>query len=286
MGKELVEEYPQALTLFEKANAILGYDLLDCCLNGPEEKLDSTVISQPALFVTSLAVLEKLRIESPEIVLSCEMAAGLSLGEYTAMVFAGAIDFEEALGVVKIRGESMQAAADATPSGMVSLLGLSREQVDSVCEKVSESGELLRVANLLCPGNIVVSGSRGGCELAAEYAVKDGAMKAIPLAVAGAFHTPVMESAVENLATALSRITVKTPEIPVVSNVDARPHLDPDKIRELLIRQVVSPVQWEDSLHYMIGQGMNEFFEVGPGKVLRGLLRRIDRKIPCHLTMA
>jgi len=285
MGRELAESLPAARQLYDRATDVLGYDLAKLCFEGPAEELDSTVISQPALFVTSLAALEKLRAETPDVALSCEAAAGLSLGEYTAMVFAGVMQFDDALRVVQRRGEAMQEAADATPSGMVSILGLERVQVEQLCDQVRREGETLQIANLLCPGNIVISGSNAACERAAEAAPQAGAMKAIPLAVAGAFHTNIMQSAVEKLAAALAEVPMSRPKIPVVSNVDARGHDDPERIRELLIRQVVQPVLWEDSMRVLLGQGHDQFFEVGPGRVLRGLMRRIDRKVSCQCVM-
>lgn len=283
MGKSLAEAIPAAQALYDRANQVLGYDLARLCFEGPQEDLDSTVYSQPAIFVTSLAALELLRQEQPDVVLSCEAAAGLSLGEYTAMVFAGAMDFEDGLRVVQQRGEAMQDASDATPSGMVSLLGLERVQVEALCEQARE-GEILQIANLLCPGNIVVSGTVAACERVAERAEQSGS-KAIPLAVAGAFHTPIMEPALERLRTALAATEIRRPKIPVISNVDAQPHEDPEEIRQILIRQVVSPVRWEESMRYLLGQGFDEFYEIGPGRVLRGLMRRIDRKAVCHCVM-
>ena len=281
MGKRLSESLPSVRRLYDRAGEILGYDLASLCFSGPAEDLDSTVVSQPALFVTSLAALEALRAESPDVVLGCEAAAGLSLGEYTAMVFAGAMDFEAGLTLVQRRGEAMQAASDATPSGMVSLLGLERVQVEALCERARQ-GETLEIANLLCPGNIVVSGTNGACERAAELAPSLGAMKAVPLAVAGAFHTRIMQPADQRLAEALAQVPLHKPRIPVVSNVDARPHDDPAEIRQLLVRQVLNPVLWEDSMRYLIQEGFDQFYEVGPGRVLRGLLRRIERKASCQ----
>lgn len=279
MGKKLVEHYPAARKLFDQANEILGYDLARLCFEGPAEQLDSTVYSQPAIFVASLAALEKLRAESPETVSGCHMAAGLSLGEYTALVFAGALSFEDGLRVVQRRGQAMQAAADATPSGMVSILLMDREQVQDICDQASSAGSI-QIANYLCPGNLVVSGDNAACVRAAELADASGG-RAVPLAVAGAFHTAIMKPADEQLAAALVNAGIQSPQIPVVSNVDAESHSDPDEIRQLLVRQVLQPVRWEDSIRKMIDAECSEFYEVGPGKVLKGLLKRISRRMPC-----
>ncbi|MGD9126927.1 MAG: ACP S-malonyltransferase [Planctomycetia bacterium] len=281
MGQRLAESCVAAREMFERADEVLGYSLTKLCFEGPAEKLDSTVYSQPALFVTSLAAAEALRESEPDTVLACEAVAGLSLGEYSAMTFAGVMEFEDGLKLVQQRGAAMQDAADATPSGMVSILGLERSQVEEICAEARED-ETLEVANLLCPGNIVVSGSNAACERAAELAAKKGAMKAIPLAVAGAFHTPIMRPADERLAEALADVSLKPPRIPVISNVDAQPHDDPAMIRDLLIKQVLQPVLWEDSMQRLLGEGFDSFYEVGPGRVLRGLLRRINRKIACQ----
>jgi [acyl-carrier-protein] S-malonyltransferase len=178
----------------------------------------------------------------------------------------------------------MQDAADRVPSGMVSILGLDRPAVEALCQQAGQ-GELLQVANLLCPGNIAVSGTKAACARAAEMAQAAGAMRAVPLAVAGAFHTSLMQPAVERLAAVLTDVPMRRPRIPVVSNVDARAHDDPQEIRSLLVQQVVSPVLWEDSQRALLAIGCDEFYEVGPGRVLRGLLKRIDRKIPCHGTL-
>ena len=281
MGRQVAQDLPAARRLYDRANATLGYDLAKLCFEGPAEELDSTVISQPALFVTSLVAIEQLRSTAPDVVLSCEATAGLSLGEYTALVFAGAIEFEDALRLVAVRGDAMQEASDATPSGMVSILGLERAQVEALCDKARHD-ETLQIANLLCPGNIVISGTNSACERAAEYAPAAGAQKAVPLAVAGAFHTPIMASAVERLAEALAEARIVRPTIPVISNVDAEAHFEPEEIRRLLIQQVVSPVRWEDSMRNLLAQDYDQFYEVGPGRVLRGLLKRIERKISCQ----
>ena len=285
MGQKMAESHPSARALFDRANEVLGYDLAKLCFEGPTEQLDSTVISQPALFVTSLVALEALRQESPDVVLSCEATAGLSLGEYTALTFAGVLEFEDGVRLVQQRGAAMQEASDATPSGMVSILGLEPVQVEQLCQDV-RGEDVLQIANLLCPGNIVVSGHNAACERVAEAAPAAGAMKAIPLAVAGAFHTPIMGSAVEKLTAALADVPMKPARIPVISNVDATAHSDPEEIRQLLIQQVVSPVRWEDSMRILLADGYDHFYEIGPGRVLRGLLRRINRKLPCESMMA
>lgn len=281
MGAELAASHPEARQLYDRANEVLGYDLAKLCFEGPVEELDSTVHSQPGLFVTSLAALEVMKKDRGDTVESCAAAAGLSLGEYTALVFAGVMEFEDALKVVQRRGEAMQAAANLQPSGMVSLLGLERDKVEEIVEQ-ARGEQVLRVANFLCPGNIVVSGNNEACSRAKELAEAADAMKVIPLAVAGAFHTSLMDPAVEQLKEALENVTMSAPRIPVISNVDAVSHNDPEEIRQLLIRQVVSPVRWEDSMRNLLDQGFDDFYEVGPGRVLRGLLRRIDRKKSCE----
>jgi [acyl-carrier-protein] S-malonyltransferase len=280
MGRDLYESLPAARDLYDAAERILGYNLARLCFEGPAEDLDSTVYSQPGIFVTSLAALEKLKQESPEAIEQCQAAAGLSLGEYTALVFAGVMDFESGLRLVQQRGEAMQEASDKTPSGMVSILGLERPQVEEICVQARQQ-DVLQVANLLCPGNIVVSGHNAACLRAAELAEKAGAMKVVPLAVAGAFHTSIMQPADQRLATALSGVNLKRPRLPVVSNVDAQPHDDPEQIRRLLVQQLIQPVRWEDSLRYLLAQGIERFYEVGPGRVLKALLKRIERKIDC-----
>ena len=278
MGRQIADKYPKARELYDRANGILGYDLARLCFEGPAAELDSTEISQPAIFVSSLAALEMLRADSPDVV--ADYAAGLSLGEYTALVFAGALSFEDGLRVVQQRGRAMQAAADATPSGMVSLLLLERPQVEELCREAASAGPI-QIANYLCPGNTVVSGARAACELIAGLAERAGG-RAVPLAVAGAFHTDIMRPADERLAEALAAVTLGTPQIPVVSNVDAAVHPDPAGIKELLVRQVLSPVLWENSIRMLLAEGVDRFYEIGPGKVLRGLLKRIDRKADCQ----
>lgn len=280
MGKALCETVPAARALFEEASGILGYDLLEVCVNGPVEKLNSTVVSQPAIFVSSLAALEKLKQDEPGVVAECGATAGLSLGEYTALVFAGALSFADGVRVVQRRGEAMQAAADATPSGMVSILGMEGDQVEELCRQAGADG-YLQVANLLCPGNIVLSGTKAACDQAERLAEAAGA-RAVRLAVAGAFHTELMKPADEQLAQALAGVTVQVPRIPVWSNVDARPHSDPDEIRDLLVRQVVQPVLMEPLLRDLLEAGRDRFYEIGPGRVLAALLKRIHRRVEVH----
>lgn len=281
MGKALYDTLPEAKALFDQADDILGYSLTDLCFNGPIEQLSTTVISQPALFVTSLAALESLKKTNPEVVEACSCAAGLSLGEYTALACAGSLSFEDGLRLVAERGKAMQAASDATPSGMVSLLSAEIPVVEELCEKARE-GEILQIANLLCPGNTVVSGTKAACERVVKLAEETGAARPIALAVAGAFHTPIMRPADERLAEVLAGVLISTPKFPVISNVDAEAHNDPDEIRAILVRQILSPVQWETTIRKLIADGYDSFWEIGPGRVLRGLMKRIDRKIPCQ----
>jgi [acyl-carrier-protein] S-malonyltransferase len=282
MGAAVYREVSAAGRLFDRASQTLGYDLYKLCTEGPAEQLDRTEFSQPAIFVASLAALEKLRQERPAVVEDCTAAAGLSLGEYTALVFAGVMDFEQGLKVVQERGRAMQDAAEIECGGMVSILGMEREPVEELCH-AARGDSTLEIANLLCPGNIIVSGTTTACERIADLANAAGAMKVIPLAVAGAFHTPMMAPALERLRKVLEGIQLKKPQIPVISNVDARPHDDPHEIRDLLVKQVCSPVLWEDSMRYMLTTlGIRQFYELGPGRVLTGLLKRIDRKLPCE----
>ena len=280
MGKTISARFPAAKALYDQAAEILGFDLASLCFDGPAERLDSTIISQPALFVSSLAALELLKAEHPEIADNCAMAAGLSLGEYTALVFAGAMSFEDGLRVVQRRGEAMQQAADTNPSGMVSALLLDRDRVSQVRDEASAAGQIW-IANYLCPGNTVLSGEKPACERAAER-IEAAEGKAVTLAVAGAIHTPLMGSACGQLEEVLSRVQIQSTRIPVISNVDARSHTDPDELRQILVRQVTQPVLWEDCVRELLAQGCDQFYEIGPGKVLKSLMKRIDRKADCQ----
>ena len=281
MARELDAELPAARALFDRASEVLGFDLRKVCFEGPTEALEPTDVSQPAIYVASLAALESLKATDPAVVDACAGAAGLSLGEYTALVFAGALDFETGLRIVRIRGQAMQAAALATPSGMAGVLMLDDAGIDELCRRVAGSGRLWK-ANLLGPGNIVVSGDKAALAQAEVEAVALGAGRLIPLAVSGAFHTPLMKPADEQLAEALARVRINPPRIPVYSNVDAQPHTgDPPTIRRTLAAQVTQPVHWEESMRRMLADGFDTFYEIGPGRVLNGLLKRIHRKIPC-----
>lgn len=270
-----------ARELFRRAADTLGYDLAAICTSGPAEKLNTTAVSQPAILVTSLAALEVLKSRDPAPLEQATLTAGLSLGEYTALVFAGALDFDDAVRLVDVRGRAMQECAELRPGAMVAVLGMDRAAVAKLCDDC-RGGDVLEVANVLCPGNVVASGSADACRRLETAATAAGAMKCVALDVAGAFHTVLMQPAVERLAEALAKANVRSPRIPVVSNVDARPHHDPHEIRGLLARQVVGVVEWHSSMEYLLGQGVRTFWEVGPGRVLRGLMKRIDRSAACH----
>ncbi|MCO5592017.1 hypothetical protein L7F22_046011 [Adiantum nelumboides] len=281
MGKD-VAKVPAALEMFHKASEILGYDLLDVCVNGPKEKLDSTVISQPAIYVASMAAVEALRADSKgqDIIDSVDVTCGLSLGEYTALAFAGVFSFEDGLKLVKLRGEAMQAAADSTQGGMASVIGLDSEKVQALCDAANEGlsdDEKVQIANYLCTGNYVVSGGIKGVEAVQAKAKSFKARMVVRLAVAGAFHTHLMGSAVPKLEAALAATTFKVPRIPVISNVDAKPHSDPSVLKTILSQQVTSPVQWETTLKTVLGKGLQNGYELGPGKVIAGLVKRIDK---------
>jgi [acyl-carrier-protein] S-malonyltransferase len=279
MAQALCDSLPAARKLFDDAAGILGYDLLDVCVKGPKDRLDSTVVSQPAIYVASLAALESLRAQQPGVEADCVATAGLSLGEYTALAFAGAINFADGLRLVQARGQAMQAAADATPSGMVSVLLLPLDKVEELCVKARSAGTL-QIANLLCPGNTVVSGAKAACDEMERLVAEVGA-KTVRLPVAGAFHTAIMKPADQTLAAALEHASLQPAKIPVWSNVDAMPHIDPAEIRGLLVRQVLQPVQWEATMRGLLAVGVEKFYELGPGRVLAGLLKRVDRKIEC-----
>ena len=284
MCGEVVESVPKAKALFDEASKILGYDLLEVCKDGPKEKLDSTVVSQPAIFVASMAAVEKLRQEQgQETIDAATCAMGLSLGEYSALCFAGALSFADGVKITKARGEAMQAASDAVETGMVSVIGLDKVKVGELCAVASEkSGEKIQIANFLCNGNYAVSGSLKACDTVAEIAKPDfKARMTVKLAVAGAFHTEFMQPAVASLEKVLAEVEIKKPRIPVISNVDAKAHSDPETIKKLLATQVTSPVLWENTMELMLQSGFEEAYECGPGKVTAGILKRFDKNAKC-----
>jgi [acyl-carrier-protein] S-malonyltransferase len=280
MAAGLYKSLPAAKVLFDRAADILGYDLLAVCANGPKERLDSTVVSQPAIYVASLAALEQLKQDDPAALGECVACAGLSLGEYTALTFAGALSFDDGVRLVQKRGEAMQRASEASPSGMVSILLAEQPKVEEWVRQASEKG-LLRIANYLCPGNLAVSGALPACDEVERLAGAGGA-KTVRLAVAGAFHTPLMQPAVEALTEALATVTLNAPRVPVCANVTARPYTTIEEIKPTLARQVVEPVRWEETMRGMLEAGVEKFYEIGPGKVLAGLLKRIQRKAECR----
>ena len=277
MGAALCDKFPPAFQRFQQASQILGYDLLEICKNGPVDQLNSTVFSQPAIYVSSLAALDLLNSEDPQAAQNCKITAGLSLGEYTALTFAGAISFADGVALVKERGEAMQAASEKSPSGMLSVIGAEKEQIAQICEDAGKVG-LIKVANFLCPGNIVVSGDDQACLMFEKIASEKG-IRTIKLAVAGAFHTSLMEPALDRLAKILSTTSIASTNVPVLANVDALEHSDPVSIKNKLARQVVEPVLWENCIRKILDSGVEKLYEVGPGRVLAGLAKRINRKI-------
>jgi [acyl-carrier-protein] S-malonyltransferase len=276
MGNDIVELYPQAKEYFAQANDILGYDLQRICFEGPEDKLNATTVSQPAIFTVSVALLEVIKSVNPS--LAPDVTAGLSMGEYTALYAAGLIDFENGLKLVQKRGDAMQAAADASNGSMVSILGLDEAKVILLCEEASQ-GELLVAVNFNCPGQIVLSGAVAACQRAAELAEKYGAIKAVALSVAGAFHSDMMQPAAEELAQALANCPVKDPEdIKIIANISAAYYRDADSIQHGLVKQLVQPILWQKCMEKLLAEGVEHFYEIGPGRVLTGLMKRIHRR--------
>ena len=282
MGKGLLDRNATARSLFSQASEILGYDLAKLCIEGPETQLHLTNHSQPALFVHAMAALADFIEQHPNILDSVVAVAGLSLGEYSALASAEAISFGDGVRLVQQRGSAMQDAASAVPSGMTSVLGLGQAELEAVCDLARRDGEILQIANLLCPGNIAVSGHLGSIEAIDEKAVAAGAMRTIRLSVAGAFHTDIMKPAVARLGMALESTSFRNPRFPLFSNVDAQPHTIAEEFAPLLMKQVVSPVQWESTLRNLLAAGVDQFYEIGAGRVLAGTLKRVDRKAACE----
>lgn len=276
MGRDFYEASPAARETFEQADAALGFGLSDICFNGSAERLEDTSICQPAILVTSIAVLRAVREKHGQNALQAEAAAGLSLGEYTALVAADALDFVDAVRLVHKRGAYMQEAAVKRPGSMAAIIGLADEVVQEICAEASAHG-IVVAANLNCPGQVVVSGEKPAVAAVCDLAQKRGARSATPLKVSGAFHSPLMQEAQERLAAELVATTFKEAKIPVIANVTADYVREPQQIRELLRRQVTSPVYWGRSIQRLIADGFDTFYEVGPGKVLTGLMKRIDK---------
>lgn len=273
MAKEILDAVPEARGVLERANAVLGIDLLKLCLEGPAEQLEATDICQPAIFATSAAVVEALRARKGLQPDRFQATAGLSLGEYTALWFAGCLSLDDALRLVRLRGQAMQAASTANPSGMMSLLGATREQALELARLGSEKGVLV-AANFLGPGNIAISGSLPALEYAEQKAKDLGIRRCIRLKVAGAFHSPLMGSATEALRAALAKVELRAPSVPFATNVTGDFVTDPEKIRGYLASQVTSPVLWEDTMNAFLKLGIKSFVEPAPGSVLTGLIKK------------
>jgi [acyl-carrier-protein] S-malonyltransferase len=270
MGKDLAEHLTGAKAWFERANATLDYDLASICFEGPEAELTKTEHAQPGIFLVSWVAFELLKERVPGLVF--EATAGLSLGEFTALTAAGAMSFADGLKVVRQRGRFMQEACAATHGGMAAVIGLNEAAMREVC---IETGVV--VANLNCPGQIVISGPSEKMGPACALAKAKGAMRAVPLPVAGAYHSPLMASAQPKLEAELARVTLSPLPVPVIANVTAQPHGDAGAIRGRLVEQVTSSVRWEESMRYLVGQGFTRFIELGPGRALSGFMKRISK---------
>lgn len=270
MGKDLYENNPIAKELFDKANDILGFNITSIMFDGTDEALKQTKVTQPAIFLHSVILAKTLEQDFKP-----DMVAGHSLGEFSALVAAGAISFEDGLKLVAKRAQAMQKACELNPSGMAAILGLENEQVEEVCNSIEE---VVVPANYNCPGQIVISGSNEGVQKACEILKEAGAKRALPLPVSGGFHSPMMESAKEELEAAIDATNFSTPVCPIYQNVDATPYTDPAKIKANLIEQLTGAVKWTQTTQQMLADGANIFTEVGPGKVLQGLIKKVDRK--------
>jgi len=270
MGKDLAEKFPSAQAWFDRANAALGYDLAGICFNGPEAELTKTEHAQPGIFLVSWVAFQLLKEQAPN--LKFEATAGLSLGEFTALTAAGAMSFEDGLRVVRQRGKFMQEACDVTKGGMAAIIGLDEAPTREVC---AEAGVVL--ANLNCPGQLVISGEAEKITKACELAKAKGAKRALPLPVAGAYHSPLMASAQPKLQAELAKVNLAASSVPVISNVNALPHGVPSRISEQLVAQVCASVRWEESMRVLLSQGFTRFIELGPGTALSGFMKRIDK---------
>jgi [acyl-carrier-protein] S-malonyltransferase len=271
MGRDFYDAIPECKALFEKANNVLGYDIADICFNGPEEELKKSHNTQPAIFTVSAAAFEAMKLKKP---MSFDFAAGHSLGEWGALYAAGVISFEDTLRVLKARGEFIQAACEANPGGMLAVIGLDGEPLEKIA---AEAGVTL--ANINSPGQIVLSGSAEGIAKAEMLCKEAGAKRALPLPVAGAFHSPLMQPAADRLAGFLKNISLVEPAVSVLSNVTGKPHESIDAIRANMVAQITGSVRWVESMQYIVAQGVTESVECGPGKVLTGLMKRIDKTV-------
>jgi [acyl-carrier-protein] S-malonyltransferase len=280
MGRDYFERFDVARATFERANEVVGFDLASICFNGPEERLNQTDVSQPAIYVTGVACYRAAVGAGAVDPKSVAAWAGLSLGEYTALHLAGVFSFEEGLRLVAARGRYMQEAAVATPSGMVAIAGADEAKVAELCGQAAE-GEVLAPANFNAPGQIVVSGAARACERIVKVAEAAG-LKAIPLKVAGAFHSPLMRPAADRMAAELAKVQFQTATAPVYANVTAERHGDAESIKRLLVDQIVKPVRWEQTMQKLLADdGANaRWVELAPGRVLTGLLKRINRRLP------
>jgi [acyl-carrier-protein] S-malonyltransferase len=271
MGKDLAAAFPSARGWFDRANAVLGYDLAAVCFNGPEAELTRTENAQPGIFLVSWMAFELLK---ERVAITFEATAGLSLGEFTALTVAGVMSFEEGLRLVHQRGRFMQEASEVTQGGMAAIIGLDEALTREVC---AEAGVVL--ANLNCPGQLVISGEADRILTAIDLAKTRGARKAIPLPVAGAYHSPLMASAQPKLAAELAKLTLKATQVPVISNVYALPYGRPSQIGVGLVEQVTSSVRWEDSMRCLLNQDFTRFIELGPGTALTGFMKRINKDV-------
>ena len=269
MGKDFAGSFPTAKSWFERANAVLGYDLASICFNGPDKELTRTENAQPGIFLVSWIAFQLLKEKVPG--LEFQATAGLSLSEFTALTAADVMSFEDGLRVVRQRGRFMQEACEVTHGGMAAIMGLAEGPTREIC---AQAGTVL--ANLNCPGQLVISGESEKIAQACELARAKGARRALPLPVAGAYHSPLMASAQPKLATELGKVSLSSPNKMVVSNVTAEPHGDAESIRGRLLEQVTSSVRWEESMRYLLAQGFTRFIELGPGTALSGFMKRIE----------
>ncbi|RJG25902.1 ACP S-malonyltransferase [Paenibacillus thiaminolyticus] len=275
MGKDVYDAVPAAREAFETADRVLGFPLTEMIFEGPESDLKQTSNTQPALLATSWALYQALERHG----IRPDYVAGHSLGEYGALVAAGVLRFEDAIAIVRQRGQFMEQAVPSGQGAMAAVLGAERERLGALCGDISAAGTPVEMANLNCPGQIVVSGSREGIDALVERGKEAGAKRVIPLEVSGPFHSAMMKPAAERLGEALRAIEMQVARIPVIANVTARPVTEAEQIRGLLVEQVFSPVLWEDSVRYLIDQGVDTFVEIGSGKVLSGLIKKIDRSV-------